>query len=530
MTALLYTNGLSKRFGSLVALQSVDFSIYPGEVVGLVGRSGADASTLIKLLGGLLKADAGSIFYSGKQLQYPFDVYKLDIGIIHQQPRLVDQFDITDNVFLGNEIGWSILGRWLQIPNQRKMDEEAARILAEIGVSVRSLHQKVSNLSNEKRQLISIAKVLARQVRLVIINDPTLQLTHPYQQKLLQFIRQWQQKGCAILFNSRNLDHLFAVSDRIMVLRQGRKVADVQADETNREEIVAALLGTVDRSSRTPALWALDSYYRARQQAEELRHNQSFLRRDLAAQGSLNRELVDKLAEQVKALDSANLALQDAQRRLLTEREQERKHLARELHDQVIQDLLTLNYQLEEVEDQTAVTPTLSGEVHEMGQHVRHLVEDVRRICGILRPPTIDSLGLGAALKSYVREWSRRTGIQVTLTLETDFGRLPEPIELSIFRIVQEGLNNVWKHAEASEVEVSLKPTSPRMMLISIADNGSGLSEQFDLAVLSRDGHYGLLGISERVALMEGRLRFENLAEGGLLMQVEVPHPRAVKG
>ena len=537
MTALLRINDLSKRFGNLTVLQSVNLSIYPGEVVGLAGRSGAGISTLIKLLGGLVKADSGKIFFDDKQLQYPFDVNELQIGIIHQQPRLVEQLDITSSIFLGNEIGYSILGDWLQIPNQRKMDEEAAKILAEMGVPIKSLHEKVSNLSNEKRQLVSIAQVLARSVRLVIIDDPTLLLTYPYQQKLLQLIRIWQQKGCAVLFNSQNLDHLFAVSDRVVVLRQGRKVADVRADETNREEIVAALVGTVDRSSRTPALWALDSYYQAREQAEALRHNQSLLQRDLAAQGSLNRQLVDKLADQVAALDSANLALQDAQRRLLTEREQERKHLARELHDQVIQDLLTLNYQLEEVEEQTAtstlldtaVTPALSREVHEMGQHMRQLVEDVRRICGVLRPPTIDSLGLGAALQSYTREWSRRTGIQVMLHLEADFGRLPEPIELSIFRIVQESLNNVWKHAGASEVEVSLKPTSPRMLLISIADNGLGLDKRFNLASLSRVGHYGLLGISERVALMEGRLRFENLATGGLLLQVEVPHPRAVK-
>jgi signal transduction histidine kinase len=157
------------------------------------------------------------------------------------------------------------------------------------------------------------------------------------------------------------------------------------------------------------------------------------------------------------------------------------------------------------------------------------LVEDLRRICGNLRPPTIDSLGLGAALKSYLHDWSDRTGIVVDLTIDDDFGRLPEAIELSIFRIVQEGVNNIRKHANASQAEIALQHTSPRLLLISIADDGVGLQKTFNLGELGETGHFGLLGISERVALMGGRLHFQNLPEGGLLIQVEVPHPRVTR-
>ncbi len=253
------------------------------------------------------------------------------------------------------------------------------------------------------------------------------------------------------------------------------------------------------------------------------------LERDLAAQGNLNRQLVNQLAVQVKALDSANLALQDAQRRLLTEREQERKHLARELHDQLIQDLLSLNYRLEEIEEKVNGASEPLDDFQEVRKSIRTMVEDLRQICGNLRPPTIDSLGLGAALQSHSREWSERTGIKVILRMNANFGRLPETIELSIFRIVQEGLNNVWKHANASQVIISLQHTSPRLLLISLADNGVGLDEDFDLASLSREGHYGMLGISERVALLGGRLNFRNERSGGLLLQVEIPHPRVEK-
>jgi signal transduction histidine kinase len=154
------------------------------------------------------------------------------------------------------------------------------------------------------------------------------------------------------------------------------------------------------------------------------------------------------------------------------------------------------------------------------------LIEEVRRICGNLRPPTIDSLGLGAALQSYTQEWAERTGIAVTLDLDIKLGRLPEATELSIFRIVQESLNNVRKHAKASAVEISLNHTSPRLLMISIADNGIGIGEHFDLAALPARDHYGLMGIGERVALLGGRLKLQNRHYGGLLLQVEIPHPR----
>ena len=526
---MLRVDGLSKQFGSLAAVQNVSLDIKPGEIVGLAGRSGAGKSVLIKMLAGLETPDRGHIYFREQRLHWPFQAQSLQINVIHQEPALAERLDITSNIFLGNEICWPFLRKWLQIPHQRRMDEEAHRLLLSLDVQFPSLHERVANLSSEKRQLVAIAQVMARPSQIILIDDPSLLLSMPYQERLLDLIRLWQRKGISVLFSSHNLDHLFAVTDRIVVLRQGHLVGDFRTDAANRERIVAALVGTADRQQRTPVIWALDSYYRARKQAETLRHNQMLLRRDLAAQDNLNRQLVDQLADQVKALDSANLALQDAQRRLLTEREQERKHLARELHDQMIQDLLSLNYELEEMTAKATAVPSLAADITEVRNDIRTLVEDLRRICGNLRPPTIDSLGLEAALQSYLHDWSRRTGIAVVLDIDDNFGRLPEAIELSIFRIVQEGVNNIWKHADASKANVTLQHTSPRMLLISIADDGVGLQKNFNFGELSETGHFGLLGISERVALMGGRLHFQNLNESGLMMQVEVPHPRVTR-
>ncbi len=527
MDPLLRVINLSKSFGTLTAVQQVSFEVQPGEVVGLAGRSGAGKSVLAMLLAGLYTPDTGDIYFAERRLHWPFQAREIGIEVIYQKPNLAENLDITSNIFLGHEIGWSGIVGWLKVPSERRMDVEVNRILARLGVRFNSLEEKVSNLSSEQRQLVAIARAMTRPTRLIFADEPTGLLGYTYQQQFLSLIQMWQQQGISIIFSSKNLEHLFAVADRIIALREGRLVANRRTDETNREEIVAALVGSTDRKTLTPTIWALDSFYQAREQADKLRHQQTLLEQNLAAQDNLNRQLIDQLAEQVRALDQANLALQDAQRRLLTEREQERKHLARELHDQVIQDLLGVNYQFEEIEDAAeALSAALKDELLDAHERIRTLVDDLRRICGDLRPPTIDSLGLGAALQSYTHDWSARTGIAITLDLPPNLARLPEALELSIFRIVQEGLSNVRKHAQAGAVKVRLKHTSPRMLMVSIADNGRGLTNSFDLSALSAEGHYGLLGISERVALLGGRLKLQNQPDAGLLLEVEIPHPR----
>jgi signal transduction histidine kinase len=529
MRVLLRVSNLSKQFGTLTALNNVQLDILPSEIVGLVGVSGAGKSLLLSTIAGLQVPDSGRFYFDGTVYQWPFRAEKLGIGMIHREPELAELFDITSNIFLGNELGHAFFNNRLQIPNQGKMDAAAERILSFLGVHLPSLRNKVGSLSNEQRQLVAIAQAMANPVKLRLVDNADLLLSYPYQEKLLECIGLWQREGTAVLFSSDNLDHLFAVSDRLVVMRQGQVAANVRTDETTREEIVGAMVSGTDRQQRTPVIWALDSYYRARKQAETLQHNQTLLQRDLATQDNINQQLLDQLSDQVHALDSANLALQDAQRRLLTEREQERKRLARELHDDTIQELLGLNYQLEEMAEDALGDPLLAEEIEDVRHNIRFLVESLRRICRNLRPPTIDSLGVGAALQSFTHSWSERTGIEANLQLDGNLGRMPEAIELSIFRIVQESLSNIRKHANASKVDITLEHTSPRMLRISILDDGLGLEEKFDLSQLGQEGHYGLLGISERVALLGGRLRIQNQQEGGLLIQVEIPHPRVIR-
>jgi signal transduction histidine kinase len=526
MEPLLRVANLSKSFGTLPVIRQVSFEIMPGEVVGITGSIGSGKSVLMMLLAGLYEPNEGEIFFKNQCLSWPFTTQPLGIGVIHQKPTLDDQFDVVSNIFLGNEIGWPAGLGELKIIDSYRMDREANLILAELGVQVKSVHEKVSNLSGELRQMIAIARVLTNPASLIIIDEPTVLLGYSYQQRLLNLIQSWRLQGVAVLFSSNDLDHLFAVTDRIIILHQGRKVADLHTDETTRETIVSLLLGTNDPQKTVSPVWDYNSYEQIRQHAEKLSYHQMLLGKHMTAEASLDRQLTEQLAEQVQTLDQANLTLLEAHRRLLSEREQERKHLARELHDQVIQDLLSINYELEEMETVQAVSPSLVDDLSTVRLGIRELVDNLRRICGNLRPLTIDSLGLGAALQSYTRDWTARTGIEVELNLDENLGRLPEATELSIFRIIQEGLNNVWRHAQASKVQITLQHTSPRMLMITLRDNGLGLAEDFDLAALASTGHYGLIGISERVALLGGRFRLQGMTEGGSLLFVEIPHPR----
>ncbi len=526
MKPLLQVENLSKRFGALSALRSINLKLYPGEVIGITGQSGSGKSTLAMILAGVYGPDEGKLFFDGKPFHWPENARSLGIEVIHQKPRLAENLDITSNIFLGNEIPKRLGHKLLKIPDQLKMDQKATELLAKLEVDYTSLREEIYNLSLETRQMIAIAQVMTGSPRLIIIDEPTQVLSYPFQKILMNLIAQWQQEGISIIFFSNNLDHLLDVTDRIIVLREGYCAAEFKSDEADREEIIASLVGTTNYQQLLPIIWALDNYYTAHDHANKMQIGQMLLDQDVFNQESLYNQLVDRLTEQITKLDSTNQALQNAQRRLIAESEEERKHLAREIHDQIIQDLLSTNYQLEELEAQHSKSEKLQQDLILIRENIRGMIDELRNICGSLRPPTIDSLGLNAAIQSFAQDWSKRSGIKIKLDLDPEIGRISEVIELSIYRIVQEGLNNIYRHASANRADITLERISPRALMISIEDNGEGLDESVSLSNLSKEGHYGLVGIEERITLLGGRLRFQNKSEGGLLIQAEIPHPK----
>ena len=156
MEPLLRATDLTHSLGTLSLIRQVSLEIYSGEVVGLAGQSGAGKSALALLLAGFYTPSSGELTFAGQRITWPFRARTLGIEVIHQQPELAEGLDITGNVFLGNEIGWpKVAGRWLKVPNRRRMDEEAAHILAQLGMHYTTLREGVANLSGEQRQLIA---------------------------------------------------------------------------------------------------------------------------------------------------------------------------------------------------------------------------------------------------------------------------------------------------------------------------------------------------------------------------------------
>jgi len=167
----------------------------------------------------------------------------------------------------------------------------------------------------------------------------------------------------------------------------------------------------------------------------------------------------------------------------------------------------------------------LQRDVASIRQGIRNLVGELRQMCSNLRPPTIDHHGLSAAIDSLAHEWAERSDIELQLEIDPGLGRLPETIELSVFRIIQEGLNNIRKHAAARHVRLSLQCTSSSNLLVRLEDDGQGLPTPTDLASLSVSKHFGLVGISERVALLGGLMNIESSTGNGTILQVEIPSP-----
>lgn len=546
----LYADNLSKNFDRLPVLRDVSFSIGRGEILGLVGRQGAGKSTLFHLLNGVMTPSSGTIYVDGVarrflsrnhaqklgietvyQISSPIDqfnpgntiLFRREVGdeITRRTSGLVEQFNVVENVMLGREIRkFPVFGAidWDQ------MTHSAIALLEEFDLPPGLIREHVRNLSDEQRQLLTIARAFYRPPKLLLLDDVIPMLSFERQNILMKKIKEVARQGTSVIISSDDLTHLFAVTDRILVLYEGRLVANRLTSESVPRDIVELIVGSARREQVTPLIWALESYHSAQHQAEELRRTQVTLQESLEARTSLNRQLFDYLDNQIEALDQLTTALQATQRRLITEREDERKALAREIHDQVIQDLLSFNYRLEEIEN-SETSDTLQHNLATIRHGIRDVVSGLRQICSDLRPPTIDHHGLSAAIDSMAHDWSERSAIPIQVEIDPALGRLPETMELSVFRIVQEGLNNIRKHAAANHVRLSVQRTPSASLLVRLEDDGQGLAVPTDLASLTSNKHFGLVGISERVALLGGTMNIESSMGSGMILQVEIPSP-----
>jgi ABC-type sugar transport system ATPase subunit len=235
---LLEARGISKAYGHVQALSDVDFHAGHAETVALVGDNGAGKSTLFKIICGALQPDAGEISLDGEPalLASPSDAAKRGIAAVYQDLALVDTRDIATNVFLGREPGRIFVSR-------RLMRREARRVFDELKIGVPSMRTLVGQLSGGQRQTVAIARAVHQGGRLVVMDEPTAALGVEGQRKVLELIEELRAQGSSVVVISHNLEHVFSVADRIVVLRGGRLVGARRKSEATPEEIVQMIVG-----------------------------------------------------------------------------------------------------------------------------------------------------------------------------------------------------------------------------------------------------------------------------------------------
>jgi simple sugar transport system ATP-binding protein len=240
--------GIGKSFGSVVALDGVDFSVGDAEIVALLGDNGAGKSTLIKMLAGVARPDRGVIRVRGEPVRFRTsrDAIAAGIETIFQGSALVDQLSVARNLFLGREPRRRVLGVLPRL-DQAAMDDVSRVLLGRMGihhdVDPRS---PVGNLSGGERQSIAIARAMHFKADLIVLDEPTNNLGVEETARVLQFIQHTKAAGRSSIFITHNIFHVFQVVDRIVVLRRGRKVADLPASETSIEQVERLITGITE--------------------------------------------------------------------------------------------------------------------------------------------------------------------------------------------------------------------------------------------------------------------------------------------
>jgi D-xylose transport system ATP-binding protein len=236
----LRLRGISKSFGAVRALSNVDFEVYAGEVVGLVGDNGAGKSTLIKVISGVGPADEGEIFLEGQKVSIPNPPAANHQGIetVYQDLALCDNLDVVANLFLGREER-----SFLRSLDEIDMEKQGLSVLQSLEVKIPSVRATVAMLSGGQRQSIAVAKSILRQAKVVLLDEPTAALGVVQTRQVLHLIRRLRDQGLAVVVISHNLADVFEVVDRVIVLRLGRRVGTFDIKTTTPEQVVSAITG-----------------------------------------------------------------------------------------------------------------------------------------------------------------------------------------------------------------------------------------------------------------------------------------------
>ncbi|MGH6900813.1 MAG: ATP-binding cassette domain-containing protein [Geminicoccaceae bacterium] len=250
---LLRTDGLTRRFGPVVALDDVSFEVNAGEVVGLLGDNGAGKSTLIKIVSGALAPSAGRIWLDRRPVTFesPADAKAQGIETVYQDLSLCPNVDTVANFFMGRELHRRVLG--LRFLRERAMQAETERALADIGTRIPSVRTTVEHLSGGQRQAIELCRFVHWGGRLVLLDEPFAALGVQQTRRGLELVEEIRRRGVAIVVITHNVLHAFQVADRIVVLRHGRVTGERPVRSTSPEEIVSLITGELADDARPAA-------------------------------------------------------------------------------------------------------------------------------------------------------------------------------------------------------------------------------------------------------------------------------------
>ena len=232
--------GITKTFGPVTALKDVNFDLYAGEVLALIGENGAGKSTLMKTLGGVHQPTTGKLLVDGQPvvLRNAADANRLKIAFVHQELNVLDNLDVAGNIFLGREP----LKGPLKLIDRRKIHEDTIPYLKKLGLDI-SPHTQVSKLSIGQQQLIEIAKALSIDARIIIMDEPTSSLTLSETEKLLEVIADLKKSGIAVIYISHRLGEIEICADRVVALRDGTNAGGLNKEEINHDNMVSLMVG-----------------------------------------------------------------------------------------------------------------------------------------------------------------------------------------------------------------------------------------------------------------------------------------------
>ena len=247
MDPVLIAKSVSKKYGTVVALDNADLELYPGEVLGVIGDNGAGKSTLIKVLCGAVIPDGGEILLDGKKVTFtsPIEARTLGIETVYQNLALSPALSITDNMFLGREIRQKgFLGKFFRFLDSKAMADEARKRLSDLGLlTIQNINQLVETLSGGQRQGVAVARATSFGTKVVIMDEPTAALGVKESRRVLELISEVRARGIPIILISHNMPHVFEVADRIHIHRLGTRLCVIDPKKHEMSDAVAFMTG-----------------------------------------------------------------------------------------------------------------------------------------------------------------------------------------------------------------------------------------------------------------------------------------------